>query len=359
MHKLLITCDCQRKKQEIRCNAWKGSEGNIAKSLTCDDECARLERNRKLASALNINPNVHKDDHVPYSQETLSLFQDNPKWAQDQEREFRVFAIDEDEKRLRFKPMPANQRTFLHNLADDFGFDSESMDPEPHRHVAIFKTPRFVSAPTKTLKDCVKIRNNQKTVSAAEAPSKTRASNIHEPYNGYLLSNARFGLTSDEIYTELASVQGPSPKLHFLIQFLGGDEVALKASNALQTQRTIDVTLKDLKVPLARIIHIQGFGTLQLCRFDDSLNILDRESDNENGVGWSQVVAKAAVPRLAPQFSAIGSRSSFAILTSLQNRRKTEAERKAREIVVDDWETAAIEETTTEVMVNETRGEAL
>ncbi len=356
MHKILITCDCQHKKQEMRCNALKSNEGNIAKSLNCDDECARLERNRKLASALNINPNVHKDDHVPYSQETLSLFQDNPKWAQDQEREFRVFAIDEDEKRLRFKPMPANQRAFLHNLAEDFGFDSESMDPEPHRHVALFKTPRFVSAPTKTLKDCVKIRNNQKAAAATEAHSKTRASNINEPYNGFLLINARFGLTLDEIQTELASVQGPSPKLHFHIRFLRGDEVALKASIASQTERTIDMSLKNLKLPLVRSLQNQGFGHLQLCRFDESLNILGRESDDADGGGWSQVAAKAVAPRSAPQTEAIGSRSSFAVLTSLNNRKKAEAERKARESVVDDWETAAVDEAPTEMVANETPG---
>jgi transcriptional repressor NF-X1 len=54
--------------------------------------------------------------------------------------------------------MQANQRAFLHSLAEDYGFDSESQDPEPHRHICIFKTPRFVSAPMKTLAQCVKIK---------------------------------------------------------------------------------------------------------------------------------------------------------------------------------------------------------
>jgi hypothetical protein len=57
-----------------------------------------VTRNRKLALALNIDPEVHKDDRIPYSTDTLKMFQENIKWAQTQEREFRVFAADDTEK---------------------------------------------------------------------------------------------------------------------------------------------------------------------------------------------------------------------------------------------------------------------
>ena len=126
-NKMLITCECQHLKQEIKCNASKTSEGNSKKTLSCDDECARLARNQRLALALNVDPEAHKDDHIPYSTETLKIFRESVKWAQTQEREFRVFAADDSEKRLRFKPMPDHQRRFLHLLSEDFGFDSESM----------------------------------------------------------------------------------------------------------------------------------------------------------------------------------------------------------------------------------------
>lgn len=96
----------------------------------------KLQRNAKLAAALNIDPATHLDDHIPYSQVTLDLFKDSPKFCQQYEREFRVFASDDKEKRMRFKPMQATQRAFIHALAEDFGLDSESQDPEPHRHVS-------------------------------------------------------------------------------------------------------------------------------------------------------------------------------------------------------------------------------
>ncbi|KAI4146868.1 MAG: hypothetical protein LQ340_005778, partial [Diploschistes diacapsis] len=154
---LAHACSLAHLKTETKCLASRNNEGNTKKTLKCDDECARLERNRRLALALNIDPETHKDDHVPYSSATLRLYVQNPTWSAPHEREFRIFAADDAAKRLRFKPMQKQHRAFLHNLAQDFGLDSESLDPEPHRHVCIFKTPRFVAAPMKTLAECMRI----------------------------------------------------------------------------------------------------------------------------------------------------------------------------------------------------------
>ncbi|KAF2084133.1 hypothetical protein K490DRAFT_13441, partial [Saccharata proteae CBS 121410] len=232
-YKIFITCTCQHLKQEMRCLAAKDSEGNATKSLKCDDECARLERNRKLAMALNVDPESQKDDHIPYSTETLQLYQQSPQWSQTQEREFRVFATSPEEKRFRFKPMPQHQRAFIHALAEDFGLDSQSMDKEPHRHVAIFKTPRFVSAPTKTLADCARIRYNQRVAAAPPAADAAKsgplkASNVvGDPFNAFLLSNPRFGLTLDELRTAVRPVLDSSSNLAFDISFLPSEEVVM------------------------------------------------------------------------------------------------------------------------------------
>ncbi len=345
-HKLFITCDCQHLKQEMKCNASKTSEGNSKKTLPCDDECARLERNRKLALALNIDPDAHKDDHIPYSAETLKLFQENVKWSQVQEREFRVFAADQAEKRLRFTPMKAHQRTFLHALAEDFGFDSESMDPEPHRHVAIFKTPRFVMAPTKTLAECLKAK--PAAVSSADvlsdAQKKRNVSTV--PYNGFLLSNPRFALTLEELRSDLSSVFATVGNLAFDISFLPSDEVVLKANrtNKSLSDHDIETTLKSLKSSISTAIIAKHLAsTLQFCTVDSSLNILRRELDDSNNGGWNQVAAKAAAPRRAPTQAAVGVKSVYTVLGSkmveAKKKREKEKEREKKEVlVVDDWE---------------------
>jgi len=345
-YKFFITCECQHLKQEMRCNASKTSEGNSKKTLACDDECARLERNRKLALALNIDPDAHKDDHIPYSTDTLKMFQENVKWAQNQEREFRVFANDEHEKRLRFKPMQAHHRAFLHDLAEDYGLDSESMDPEPHRHVAIFKTPRFVMAPTKTLAECVKVRAALTSSVETTAVSLKKSNPSTIPYNGFLLGAPRFGLTVEEVRSDVSPTLSAANPLTFEISFLPTDEIVLKAHPATKTSsdRDIEAALKSLKPALAPIIQAKHLaGTIQLCALDSSLNIVRREVDDaaSNG-GWSQVAAKAAAPRRAPVQAAVGAKSVYTVLGSklAEAKRKREREEKEREkmLVVDDWE---------------------
>ncbi|KAK0516792.1 hypothetical protein JMJ35_001395 [Cladonia borealis] len=347
-NKIFITCDCQHLKQEMKCNASKASEGNTKKTLPCDDECARLARNQKLALALNIDPEAHKDDHIPYSNDTLKMFRENVKWAQTQEREFRVFAADDAEKRLRFKPMPGHQRAFIHALSDDFGLDSESMDPEPYRHVAVFKTPRFVMAPMKTLAECVRIRTAAEatTVTVADTQKKLQANN--EIYNGFLLTQPRFGLTLEELRADLAPVLDHTPGLAYDISFLPSEKIVIKArpasSSTVLTPSAIESSLKALKNDLSVSIASKRLASsIQLCATDPSLNILRRELDDPaNNGGWSQVAAKAAAPRSAPRQTTVGEKSVYTVLGSkLRDAKKKKDEaRKAKdaEAAVDDWE---------------------
>lgn len=347
-NKIFVTCDCQHLKQEVKCNASKTSEGNTRKALSCDDECARLARNQRLAQALNIDPEAHKDDHIPYSNDTLKIFRENMKWAQAQEREFRVFAADETEKRLRFKPMPAHQRAFIHALSEDFGLDSESMDPEPHRHVAIFKTPRFVMAPMKTLAECVRIRTAAEASRATEAGTQKKLQANNEIYNGFLLTNPRFGLTLEELRADFASSLDSTPGLTYEISFLPSEEIVIKArpasSSTVISSSAIEASLKTLKPSLTASASSKSLAaSIQLCASDTSLNILRRELDDPaNSGGWSQVAAKAAAPRTLPRQTGVGQKSVYTVLGSklrdAKKRRDEEKKARENEVVVDDWE---------------------
>lgn len=340
----------------MRCNASKSSEGNLTKSLSCNEECSRLERNRKLALALNIDRSTHVDggDHIPYSAETLALFQANRKWAQTQEREFRVFAEADDEKRLRFKPMKPTERAFIHHLADDFGFDSESMDPEPHRHVLIFKSPRFVSAPTKIISECVRLRAAQNAaagkaaITDSDAANKSRANEVGDPFNSYIINRPRFGLVVEEIRAEMMKVIPHTSPVQFDIEFIPSEEVILKAMSRTLDSEALEQVLREYKGALANAIAGKALGTLQLCHTDTSLNVIRRESDSGPGEGWSRVAAKGAAPkRIGPQ-STFAGRNAFSALGGDTGKVTFSAKKKAPvkivEPVVDDWEAAEIEE---------------
>ena len=301
-----------------------------------------------MALALNIDPEAHKDDHIPYSNETLKMFRENVKWAQTQEREFRVFAADDAEKRLRFKPMPGHQRAFIHALSEDFGLDSESMDPEPYRHVAVFKTPRFVMAPMKTLAECVRIRTAAEatTVTVADTQKKLQANN--ETYNGFLLTLPRFGLTLEELRADLAPVFDHTPGLAYDISFLPSEEIVIKArpasSSSVITSSAVEESLKALKNDLSASVASKRLAaSIQLCAMDSSLNILRRELDDPaNNGGWSQVAAKAAAPRSMPRQTAVGEKSVYTVLGSKlrdAKKKKDEAKKaKDAEVAADDWE---------------------
>ncbi|KAK5123943.1 hypothetical protein LTR85_002140 [Meristemomyces frigidus] len=356
--KIYITCSCQAQKQEAKCGASKTSEGNNGKSLPCNDECARLERNRKLSLALNIDQSTHVEggDHIPYSTDTLNLFAEHVKWGQTQEREFRVFATSDDEKRLRFKPMKAHERAFVHALAEDFGLDSESVDPEPHRHVMVWKTPRFVSAPNKTLAEALRVRSAHRSTTASAnvsdnegATKKVKASNeVGAPYNAFVIGNPRFGLTVDELRAELASVLPSGLAVTFDIEFLPNEEIVLKGMSRTLSPYDLQQTLLNVKTPLVTAIAAKGYGDAQLCSTDSSLNILRRESESSTTDGWSRVAAKKAAPRTALQSVGMsGGNNSFAALTGSKvtfAKKKPERVRPKPTPIVEDWEAAELAE---------------
>jgi transcriptional repressor NF-X1 len=316
--------------------------------------------------ALNIDQSTHIDggDHIPFSTETLNLFASHPKWGQTQEREFRVFAAAEDEKRLRFNPMQASQRAFIHALADDFSLDSESVDPEPHRHVLVWKTPRFVSAPNKTLADALRLRqqalrsaNASDTESAPSAPKSQGPIKPTEPFNSFVIKNPRFALTLDEVRAEVAhvlSTTGPHPFV-FDIEFLPSEEVVLKANTRTLTATELERLLQNLRAPLTRAIASRGYGSTQLCHADASLNITRLESDATGGDGWSRVAAKKVAPRTLASGSAFVGTNIFAALSGGGTAgvgsgagKVTFAKKKPIKatkapptpVVVDDWEAA-------------------
>ncbi|KAH6686497.1 transcriptional repressor NF-X1 [Verticillium dahliae] len=335
--KEFITCACQHRKKEIKCLATRINPEPERETLKCDDECLRLQRNQKLAAALSIDPATHTDDHVPYSDTTLKLFRESVRWCQTQEREFRVFASDADEKRIRFKPMPPSQRAFLHALAEDFGLDTESQDPEPHRHVSVFKTPRFVSAPSKTLAQCVKIKNVQ--AAAAKAGASASEAPKQAPFNALLLSTPRFALTIEELDAALAGDFAAHNNLSFTTSFLPSDEVLVRAtpvSSWGSSTANVETSLANLKPAIARTVAKAGLaGAVTLVHADQDQNVLRREvtGETKDAGGWSSVVGRrpqAAAPAPVEKKPASGF-VSFSRLPRKKIVQETE----------EDWEAAA------------------
>ncbi|KAJ5677246.1 uncharacterized protein N7477_002879 [Penicillium maclennaniae] len=193
---ITVTCGCGRLRQQRRCGASKAvtSKGQVQQPerlpsltpLNCDDECTRLERNRSLASALgiDINPSTtvqaFTSSNLPYSTETLDqyvkLASSVPlSTLQTYEATLHSLATDPTNRSVRFQPAKSTLRSYSHSLATDWGFNTESHDPEPHRHVFVLKplawTPPVFGMGTgssigiggMSVRECVKLRERELT----------------------------------------------------------------------------------------------------------------------------------------------------------------------------------------------------
>lgn len=292
------------------------------------------------------------------------MFRENITWAQSQERELRMFAADPELKRMRFKPMANHQRAFLHSLAEDYGLDSESQDPEPHRHVCLFKTPRFVSAPKKTLAQSLRlVKTAAATAAAAAAKPATPANSQPSPqaFNALLLTTPRFGLTVEEVdralASDIAAAARSGPALSFTTSFLPSEDIVIKAipnfttaaiaTSMAPTPQAVQSVLKDLKSAVARTISKAGLANgVVLCHADSSLNVVRREGDQAAGAdGWSAVASKGTWRRAPsgkvapPVASSSRAGGGFFALRKLELRKKKVEEEKAE--VEEDWEAAA------------------
>lgn len=308
---MFVVCPCGNHKKEFKCLASLQNSEPLRPELKCDEECERLDRNRRLAAALNIDPAAHTNDHVPYSDNTLKLYKELTAWADRQESQFRVFAANPDEVRLRYEPMRNQSRQFLHLLADDFGLESKSEDFDAHRSVVVWKSDRFVSAPSKTLAQSVKIRAAQAAQAAAEAalrPPSPPAPGM-EPFNGFVLTAPRFGITADEILVALDADLATLPSFQFKVDFVThiepNDEALIKATAqyaAFLTSSSVETSLTALKPRLEQTLRREKLAEgILLCHADSSGAVTRREILRRAGAGgWSAVAGRAASWKPAP-----------------------------------------------------------
>jgi transcriptional repressor NF-X1 len=171
--RVTIRCECGLHKQEVACLATSTEQSRGLKNLPCTDLCARTERNRKLAEALDIDtsaapPGEPEDVKGGYQIRTLNYFNNNKSWCLEIEAMFREF-LGGTTVRLAFKPMNGQKREFVHELAEAYGLESRSVDYEPYRRyfdsgiivndsVELFRNNR-TAIPRYTLSEAAKLKD--------------------------------------------------------------------------------------------------------------------------------------------------------------------------------------------------------
>jgi transcriptional repressor NF-X1 len=197
--------------------------------------------------------------------------------------------------------MPSAKRQFLHLLAEDYGLESASEDTEPHRYVVVYKGPRFVSAPNKTIAQCVKIREKQAAAAASAKSSIAPAGAVTaaDPFNALLLISPRFGLTVEEVCEALGNDFSSQPSLHFSVHFLPTEEVLIRASapySAFLSPSATEQTLTNLKRQISETISRAKLASnVILCHASSAEHVSRRENFSKpDASGWSAVAGRAA-----------------------------------------------------------------
>ncbi|WBW75474.1 shuttle craft like transcriptional repressor/ubiquitin-protein ligase E3 [Schizosaccharomyces osmophilus] len=137
-------CSCGLIKTQVSCGA-SFENPSPEHKISCTVDCAREERKRVLADALNINPDRKGKEVSQYTKSLLIYYRDNREFGR--EIETALCDLCESEKpSVSFPPMQREQRWFIHTLAKLYGAESESFDSEPKRNVVVYnkgmvKTP--------------------------------------------------------------------------------------------------------------------------------------------------------------------------------------------------------------------------
>lgn len=239
--------------------------------------------------------------------------------------------------------MQAAQRAFLHSLAEDFGLDSEGVDPEPHRHVVVFKAPNFVKAPMKTLSQC------KRTVPVEEKTQKPTVDK--HAFNAIVLTEPRFALTIDELKDDLKSNPGTAVVAGWKIEFLPNEEIVLHGSLADGVDEGVYTRLKPLVAEVVKTNELAK--ATSVCAIDSSLNVVRREEDMAASAGgWATVVKGAGNPmQRKKEAETVSGRNAFAILggNRIAERKRKEKEeakkrKEAEEALAENWEDAVDED---------------
>ena len=243
--RIKASCRCGQITMEIPCNATAQSSGS-KKDLDCNDFCAKVLRNRRLALAFDIkreeviSPNgeptrsLSSDDLGYYDDSLRQFYLENATWCRHMENSLIEFVQNKETKYLHCKPMRTEFRRFIHRYAVHFNVATEAIDKEPKRSVIVRKTMGPTRVPTILLSraarnpslNCVPTTTEE----AIEADTSGRSAS-RQPVNALYLTDMAFGLTKLELDAELVPlIKIGNDIIHFTSKWVNDNDAIVVPS---------------------------------------------------------------------------------------------------------------------------------
>ncbi|XP_077978274.1 transcriptional repressor NF-X1-like isoform X2 [Glandiceps talaboti] len=132
-------------------------EGQNPRQLECTEDCAIIERNRRVADALQIqNPDLSSKPGVAYCQFLKEQARKNAEFVSSVEKELGnlVTSVQQSKHKKRshsFAPGNRDQRRVIHELAEMYGCETQSYDQEPKRNTVATAIKNKSEIPAVTL----------------------------------------------------------------------------------------------------------------------------------------------------------------------------------------------------------------
>jgi transcriptional repressor NF-X1 len=262
--KVIATCECGLQKLEVACNATASSSGS-KRVLACNDYCARADRNRKLAVALEINRPTNPDEAelVDYPDDTRAFYVSNPTWCRGIVAQLNEFVQDAKKRHLHFKPMKIPQRKFIHEMCEVYRLKSEGIDPEPYRSVVVSKSQGEGQIP----KNPISVAAYQKRKASGSLANITSSippiaiEQLRKPFkpaiNAIYLAELGFGLVKEDLDRHLEHAFG---SIKFVSKWLDTNAVAMPYTGSMSLEE-VEVFLLQIRKELRSTLIPQDIAT--------------------------------------------------------------------------------------------------
>ncbi|CAG8474019.1 1703_t:CDS:2 [Diversispora eburnea] len=330
LQKITINCKCGNLSREVTCNSTVENPADKDRQLDCNDFCAMIERNRKLADALELSDRIVDGNlikEIPeYDTFLLQYYETNKEWAKNIENTLTEF-IKSVKPTLNFSPMKSSHRHFIHGLCVHYRLTSESVDVEPYRSIIVKKKSDSTIPPillSQTYAKYGKMGNQSLANVSSSSSITTPEQSIRkpkQPVNALYLVELNKGLTKEELQKNLDSLLG---KIACQTKWINDEDVIIIPFVGSMQMNDLEALLMKLKLSAKDILISKGIvGNAELCWVNSKYEVTWRERSKLLNNRGSKVTA-------VPSSISIDNKNSFEMLMNVKNYESSHT--------VDSWD---------------------
>ncbi|KAI8840522.1 hypothetical protein BC829DRAFT_452761 [Chytridium lagenaria] len=349
------TCPCGNRNSDIPCGAWKESIGNPRGAhLPCDESCARLDRNKRLADALNITPSTEAPKPLEVYEEYLHRFAlANPAIVKTTEQTLQEFLANPSRKLLHFPHANPRTNRFVAGIVEHYGLTAEVIDAERKQASVVARkagkggwaVPNpLLSVACKTFKGKSAAAVVISRTGGLSFSVKTATAFNGVTANGFFVMGLQDGIETKDIEIITEPIVGP-----ISVCWVGenGDCIILPACLSQKTPASGHNLLIDKEPSLTSIFLYNAWATsVHLCRTEDDGTVIrflpsawqDKPATSK---AWQlpMKTARQVVSQSNPYAALAGNDGSVAAVATVQVVKVDETP------TPEDWEEALAEPT--------------